>query len=116
MTLQWLNTTARQQFTSNTCPQGEVPAVAISDGRLPSPICVPAGQIPPGYVDASGGNAFGGVGTRGWKTDPTDPTYGHGSPCDARLTKVTRADLQTGNAIQVYGPPGCDPSLTMTGQ
>jgi hypothetical protein len=68
--------------------------VAISDGRLPSPICVPAGQIPPGYVDASGGNAFGGVGTRGWKTDPTDPTYGHGTPCDARLTKVTRVDFK----------------------
>ncbi|TAM64729.1 hypothetical protein [Mycobacterium sp.] len=56
------------------CPQGQVPAVAMSDGRLPSPICVPAGHIPPGYVDASGGNAQGGIGTHsGWKTgDPHD--------------------------------------------
>jgi hypothetical protein len=30
---------------------------------------------------------------------------------DARLTKVTKVDPHTGNAIQVYGPPGCDLSL-----
>jgi hypothetical protein len=45
-----------------------------------------------------------------------DPSYGHGSPRDdAPLTKVTKVDPQTGNAIQIYGPPGCDLSLPMIG-
>ena len=38
--------------------------------------------------------------------------YGHGTPRDdARLTKVTKVDPHTGNAIQVYGPPGWGLSL-----
>ena len=42
--------------------------------------------------------------------------YGHGTPRDdARLTNVTTVDPQTGNAIQIYGPPGCDPCLPMIG-
>ena len=42
--------------------------------------------------------------------------YGHGTPRDdARLTKVTTVDHQTGNAIQIDGPPGCDLSLPMIG-
>ena len=45
-----------------------------------------------------------------------DPSYGHGTlRDDARLTKVTRADPQTDNAVQTYGPPGCDLSLLMIG-
>lgn len=34
---------------------------------------------------------------------------------DARLTKVTKVDPQTGNANQIYVPPGCDLSLPMIG-
>jgi hypothetical protein len=45
-----------------------------------------------------------------------DPSYGHAPPRDdARLTKVTKVDPQTGNAIQIYVPPGCDLSLPMIG-
>ena len=50
----------------------------------------------------------------GFKTDPT-PTPGHIGPCDSRAVRVSKIDPQTGNAIQVWGPPGCDPSLPMTG-
>jgi hypothetical protein len=54
----------------------------------------------------------------GFKTDPnTDPNspYGHNGPCDSRNVHVSHIDPQTGNAIEVWGPPGCDPSLPMTG-
>jgi hypothetical protein len=50
------------------------------------------------------------------RTIACDPSYGHGTlRDDARLTKVTRADPQTDNAVQTYGPPGCDLSLLMIG-
>jgi hypothetical protein len=64
--------------------------------------------LTPGYADATGGNAQGGIGTHsGFKTDPSP-----GIPCDARLTRMSRIDPQTGNAVgEIYGPPGCDPSL-----
>jgi hypothetical protein len=52
--------------------------------------------------------------TSGYKTDPNDP-YGHNGPCNSRDVHVTKIDPQTGNAIQVWGPPGRDPSLPMTG-
>jgi hypothetical protein len=43
------------------CAPGYVMGVPISDGRLPVK-CVPANNIPPGYVDGTGGNALGGIG------------------------------------------------------
>lgn len=46
--------------------------------------------------------------------DPDDNPYGHNGPCnsnDVHVSKVT----PRGNAIEVWGPPGCDPSLPMTG-
>lgn len=44
------------------------------------------------------------------------PSHAHGIlRDDARLTTVTKVDPQTGNAIQIYGPPGCDLSLPMIG-
>ncbi|MFZ0902298.1 MAG: hypothetical protein WAN71_00120 [Mycobacterium sp.] len=46
--------------------------------------------------------------------DPNNP-YGHNGPCDSRNVHVSQVDPQTGNAIEVWGPPGCDPSLPMTG-
>ena len=46
------------------CSPGQVVAVAMSDGRLPLPICVPAGHSASGYVHAVGGNAQGAAGTR----------------------------------------------------
>ena len=52
----------------------------MSDGRLPSTICVPAGHSPSGYVHATAGNAQ--VGDSGYKTDPGGP------PCDARVPHV----------------------------
>jgi hypothetical protein len=64
----------------------------------------------------------------GWKTDPVTPNpqpgddhpYGHNGPCnsnDVHISKITpkRADGSGGNAIEVWGPLGCDPSLPMTG-
>ena len=87
--------------------RGQVVAVAMSDGRLPSTICVPAGHSPSGYVHATAGNAQ--VGGSGYKTDPGGP------PCDARVPHVLKIDPQTGNAIHPYGPPGCDTSLPVIG-
>ncbi|MGA8543780.1 MAG: hypothetical protein WB785_00785 [Mycobacterium sp.] len=46
--------------------------------------------------------------------DPNNP-YGHNGPCNSRDVHVSKIDPQTGNAIEVWGPPGCDPSLPMTG-
>jgi hypothetical protein len=47
--------------------------------------------------------------------DPNDDNpYGHNGPCnsnDVHVSKVT----PRGNAIEVWGPRGCDPSLPMTG-
>jgi hypothetical protein len=43
------------------CAPGYVMGVPISDGRLPVK-CVPVNNIPPGYVDGTGGNAQGGIG------------------------------------------------------
>jgi hypothetical protein len=57
---------------------------------------------------------FGGPQNSGYKTDPSNP-YGHNGPCDSRDVHVSKVDPQTGNAIEVWGPPGCDPSLPMTG-
>lgn len=45
------------------CAPGYVVGVPMSDGRLPVK-CVAQGNIPPGYVDGTGGNA------------PLDPGYG----------------------------------------
>jgi hypothetical protein len=45
------------------CAPGYVVGVPMSNGRLPVK-CVPKGNIPPGYVDGTGGNA------------PLDPGYG----------------------------------------
>jgi hypothetical protein len=52
----------------------------------------------------------------GYKTAPNDDWYGFGSghPCnsnDVTVIKVTEG----GNAIERWGPKGCDPGLTMTG-
>ena len=45
-----------------------------------------------------------------------DSSYGHGTlRDDARLTKVPKGDPRSGNAIQIYGPSGCDLSLLMIG-
>jgi hypothetical protein len=44
--------------------------------------------------------------------DPTNPTP---FPCDSRDVHVSKIDPQTGNAIEVWGPPGCDDMLPMTG-
>ena len=38
------------------CAAGYVIGVPMSDGRLPIK-CVPKNNIPPGYVDSTGGNA-----------------------------------------------------------
>ncbi|HEX4395577.1 MAG TPA: hypothetical protein VH084_29200 [Mycobacterium sp.] len=46
--------------------------------------------------------------------DPDDNPYGHNGPCnsnDVHISKIT----PRGNAIEVWGPRGCDPSLPMTG-
>ena len=45
------------------CAPGYVVGVPMSNGQLPVK-CVPKGNIPPGYVDGTGGNA------------PLDPGYG----------------------------------------
>jgi hypothetical protein len=45
--------------THGMCPAGRVPAVSANGPGKPG--CARAGQIPPGYVDATGGNAFGGM-------------------------------------------------------
>ena len=94
------------------CDPGYVVGVPISDGRLPVK-CVPKNNIPPGYVDGTGGNAYPGM---GFKTGPDDDWYGFGSGCpcnsnDVTVTKVTAG----GNAIERWGPKGCDPVLPMTG-
>jgi hypothetical protein len=52
----------------------------------------------------------------GFKTDDQSDWYGFGSgrPCnsnDVTVIKVT----ERGNAIERWGPKGCDPSLPMTG-
>lgn len=54
--------------------------------------------------------------TSGFKTDPNDDWYGFGSgrACnsnDVTVIKVTAG----GNAIERWGPKGCDPVLPMTG-
>lgn len=103
------------------CAPGYVVGVPLSNGQLPVK-CVPQNNIPPGYVDGTGGNAplapgYGPTGNpAGYhKTDdPNDPWYGHNGPCnsnDVTVIKVT----ERGNAIERWGPKGCDPTLPMTG-
>jgi hypothetical protein len=93
--------------------QGLITAISVSDAR-PSLTCVQPGHVPPGYVDATGGNPWGGFNPQSsYKMDP-DP-YGHNGPCNSRDVHVSKIDPQTGNAIEVWGPPGCDPMLPMTG-
>jgi hypothetical protein len=90
------------------CAPGYVVGVPLSDGRLPIK-CVPQNNVPPGYVDGTGGNAplapgYGPTGNpAGYhKTDdPNDPH--HGGPCNSRDVHVSKIDPQTGNAIQVWG-------------
>jgi hypothetical protein len=82
--------------------QGLITAVAGSNG--PSPICVRPGHIPPGYVDATGGNAWGGMNTGG-------PPPGF--PCDSNDVHVDHVTAG-GNAIEVWGPPGCNDMLPMS--
>ncbi len=97
----------------------------MSDGRLPVK-CVPSGNVPPGYADGTGGNAplapgYGPTGdpigyhkTIGYhQTD--DPWYGHNGPCNSNDVSIVSHDPQTGDAIERWGPRGCDPTLPMTG-
>jgi hypothetical protein len=85
--------------------QGLITAV-LGSGSGPSPICVQPGRVPQGYVDATGGNPWGGMNVSG-------PPPGF--PCDSRYTHVVKVDPQTGNAIEGYGPPGCNDMLPMSG-
>jgi hypothetical protein len=78
-----------------TCDPGYVVGVPASDGRLPVK-CVPRGNVPPGYVDGTGGNAQPVPGTghgAGFKTGPdqdnqraqqqfTNYMAAHGYPSD----------------------------------
>jgi hypothetical protein len=101
-------TTAPVAHADGLCDPGYVVGVPISDGRLPVK-CVPKGNVPPGYVDGTGGNAQPVPGTghgAGFKTDPppNDP-YGHNGPCDSRNVHVSKIDPQTGNAIEVWVRP-----------
>lgn len=43
-------------YASGGCAPGYVVGVPMSDGRLPVK-CVPKNNVPPGYVDGTGGNA-----------------------------------------------------------
>jgi hypothetical protein len=52
---------AAPAHATGDCPGTEVMGVPISDGSLPIK-CFPAGQLPPGYADGTGGNALGGIG------------------------------------------------------
>jgi hypothetical protein len=54
--------------------------------------------------------------TSGFKTGPNDDWYGFGSghPCNSNDVKVIKV-TERGNAIEQWGPKGCDPSLPMTG-
>ena len=83
--------------------QGLITAIADSSG--PSPICVRPGHIPGGYIDATGGNPWGGMNVAG-------PPPGF--PCSSSDAHVTKVDPQTGNAIEVFGPPGCNDLLPMS--
>lgn len=51
----------------------------------------------------------------GFKLDPSgNDWYGHNGPCnsnDVTVIKIT----ERGNAIERWGPQGCDPTLPMTG-
>lgn len=101
------------------CDPGYVVGVPMSDGRLPVK-CVPRNNVPPGYVDGTGGNAQPVPGTghgyaykSGFKTDPG--WYGHNGPCNSNDVRVVGRDPQTGDAIERWGPQGCDPTLPMTG-
>ncbi len=109
------------------CASGYVVGVPLSDGRLPVK-CVPQNNVPPGYVDGTGGNAplapgYGPTGNptgyktgpTGYKTDdPNDQWYGHNGPCNSNDVTVTKISAG-GNAIERWGPKGCDPTLPMTG-
>jgi hypothetical protein len=55
--------------------------------------------------------------TSGFKTDPSDDWYGFGSghPCNSNDVTVIKIDPVTHNAIERWGPKGCDPVLPMTG-
>lgn len=52
----------------------------------------------------------------GFKTDDQSDWYGFGSgrPCNSNDVTVIKA-TERGNAIERWGPKGCDPSLPMTG-
>jgi len=95
-----------------TCDPGYVVGVPASDGRLPAK-CVPRGNVPPGYVDGTGGNAQPVPGTghgAGYKLDtPINPNL----PCQEHLLYVIKVNPETGNAIEGYGPPGCNNLLPM---
>jgi len=110
------------------CAPGHVVDVPMSNGNLPVK-CVPQGNIPPGYVDGTGGNApletrYGltgapvgyhtTIGTAGYKTDPAYPHNPGGPPCSSSQGRVIKVDPQTGNAIEDWGPPGCDLGKPMT--
>jgi hypothetical protein len=97
---------------ADLCDPGYVVGVPGSDGRLPVK-CVPRGNIPPGYVDGTGGNAMPVPGTghgAGYKSEtPIDPDL----PCQEHLLYVIKVDPETHNAIEGYGPPGCNNLLPM---
>jgi hypothetical protein len=54
--------------------------------------------------------------TSGFKTEPNNDWYGFGSgrPCNSNDVWVDHIS-PAGNAIERWGPKGCDPSLPMTG-
>jgi hypothetical protein len=49
-----------------------------------------------------------------FKTDPDSDWYGHNGPCNSNDVTVIKISAQ-GNAIERWGPKGCDPTLPMTG-
>jgi hypothetical protein len=90
------------------CDLGYVVGVPMSDGRLPVK-CGPRNDIPTGYVDGTGhGYAY----RSGFKTD--DGWYGHNGPCNSNDVTII-GTTPRGNAIERWGPKGCDPTLPMTG-
>jgi hypothetical protein len=50
----------------------------------------------------------------GFKTDDGWYGFGSGHPCNSNDVKVIKV-TQNGNAIERWGPKGCDPVLPMTG-